>query len=81
MVFFTKNIGLDYISKNSDCVLSIVLTIFVKSIWKSNNEFKQDEIIPMLDFIINNIFVLFGGLAFPTDDWYSSGFKLCSATR
>ena len=28
---------------------------------KSNNTYKQDEIIQMLEFVINNIFVLFGG--------------------
>ena len=28
---------------------------------KSNNTYKQDEIIQMLEFLINNIFVLFGG--------------------
>ena len=28
---------------------------------KSNITYKQDEIIQMLEFLINNIFVLFGG--------------------
>ena len=34
---------------------------FVKSHSKANNRYKQDEIIQMLDFLIDNIFVLFGG--------------------
>ena len=34
---------------------------FVKSHWKANNTYKQDEIIQMFNFLIDNIFVLFGG--------------------
>ena len=37
---------------------------FVKSHSKSNNNYKQDEIIQILDFLIDNIFVMFGGLVF-----------------
>ena len=37
---------------------------FVKSLSLSNNKYKQDEIIQMLDFLIDNIFVLFGGHVF-----------------
>jgi hypothetical protein len=33
---------------------------FVKSHSKSNNNYKQDEIIQILDFLIDNIFVMFG---------------------
>jgi hypothetical protein len=36
---------------------------FVKSHSKLNNKYKQDEI-QMLDFLINNIFILFGGRVF-----------------
>ena len=36
----------------------------VKSTSKSNNKYKQDEIIQMFDFLIDNIFVLFGGRVF-----------------
>jgi len=34
---------------------------FVKSHSKYNNKYKQDEIIQMLEFLIDNIFVLFDG--------------------
>ena len=37
---------------------------FVKSHSKSNNNYKQDEIIQMLDCFINNICVMLGGLVF-----------------
>jgi hypothetical protein len=37
---------------------------FVKSYSKCNNKYKQDETIQMLDFIIDNIFVLFSGWVF-----------------
>jgi hypothetical protein len=45
---------------------------FVKNHSKSNNEYKQDEIIQILDVVIDNIFVY---------AWYSNGYNLCSATR
>jgi hypothetical protein len=44
---------------------------FVNSHSKSN-EYKQDEIIQMLDVVIDNIFVYV---------WYSNGYNLGSATR
>jgi hypothetical protein len=49
--------------------ISILLLIetsltFVKSHSKSNNKYKQDEIIQTLDLLIDNIFVLFGGRVF-----------------
>ena len=47
---------------------------FVKSTSKSNNKYKQDEIIQMFDFLIDNIFVLFGGRVL-TNDWYSYGYE------
>ena len=43
---------------------------FVKNRSKSNNNYKQDE--------ITHIFAQFGGRVFQ-DDWYSNGYKLCSA--
>ena len=36
----------------------------VKKYSKSNNKYKQDEIIQMLDFLIDNIFALFSGWVF-----------------
>ena len=37
---------------------------FVKSHSKSNNKYKQVKIIQILDFLIDNIFDLFGGRVF-----------------
>jgi hypothetical protein len=37
---------------------------FVNRHSKANYKYKQDEIIQMLDFLIDNIFVLFGGRVF-----------------
>ena len=37
---------------------------FVKSHSKSNNKYTQEEIIQMLDFLVDNIFVLFGERGF-----------------
>ena len=37
---------------------------FVKSHSKSDKKYKQDEIIQMFDFLIDNIFFLFGGRMF-----------------
>ena len=37
---------------------------FVKSHSKSNNKYKLEDIIQMLDFLIDNIFDLFGGRVF-----------------
>jgi hypothetical protein len=37
---------------------------FVKSHSNCNNKYKQDEIIQMLDFLIDYIFVKFGGRVF-----------------
>ena len=37
---------------------------FVKNYSKANNKYKQDEIIQMLYFLIDNIFALFGGRVF-----------------
>ena len=37
---------------------------FVKSHSKSDQKYKQDEIIQMFDFLIDNIFFLFGGRMF-----------------
>jgi len=41
---------------------------FVKSHSKSNNKYNQDEIIQMLDFLIDNIFVLFWWTDVSTSD-------------
>jgi len=45
-------------------VIRIEKFYFVKSHSKFNNKYKQDEIIQMLDFLIDNMFVLFVGRVF-----------------
>ena len=43
-------------------VISILLLVETSiALSKANNKYKQDEIIQMLDFLIDNIFVLFSG--------------------
>jgi hypothetical protein len=51
---------------------------FVKSHPKSSNKYKQDEIIQMLDFLIDNIYCSVWGTGVSTNDWYSSGSELFS---
>jgi hypothetical protein len=46
-------------------VISILLLVETNiALSKANNKYKQDEIIQMLDFLIDNIFVLFSGCCF-----------------
>jgi len=45
-------------------VIGRVKYCFVKNHSKANNKYKQDEIIQMLDFLIDNILALFGGRVF-----------------
>ena len=43
-------------------VISILLLVETSiALSKANNKYKEDEIIQMLDFLIDNIFVLFSG--------------------
>ena len=46
-------------------------TYFVKSYSKSNNKYKQDEIIQMLDFLIDNICVVRIVLRYPPICFYN----------
>ena len=41
-------------------------------------KYKQDDIIQMLDFLIDNIFALFRWTDISTNDWHSNGNELCS---
>jgi len=50
---------------------------FVKNHSKDNNKYKH-EIIQMLDFLIDNIFVLFGGRGFQQTIGIPMGYDLCS---
>ena len=47
---------------------------FVKTHSDSNKKFSEDDIIRMLEFFIDNIFVVFGGRVFSTDCRYSNGY-------
>ena len=50
---------------------------FVKEHSDSKNKYTEDDIIHMLEFLVDNIFVVFGGKVFPTDSRHSNGHKLC----
>ena len=50
---------------------------FVKEHSDSKNKYTEDDIINMLEFLVDNIFVVFGGKVFPTDSRHSNGHKLC----
>ena len=50
---------------------------FVKEHSDSKNKYTEDDIINMLEFLVDNIFVVFGGKGFPTDSGHSNGHKLC----
>ena len=47
----------------------------------SKNKYSEDDIIKMLEFLIDNIFVVFAGKVFPADSRYSNGYKLCPSSR
>ena len=47
----------------------------------STKTISETDIINMLEFFINNIFVIFGGRVFPTDSRHTNGYKLCSSSR
>ena len=51
---------------------------FVKDHSDSNNKFSETDIIKMLDFLIDNIFVTFGGRDF--QQTVGNGNKLCPST-
>ena len=50
---------------------------FVKEHSDSKNKYTEDDIVNMLDFLVDNIFVVFGRKGFPTDSRHSDGHKLC----
>jgi len=41
----------------------------------------ETDIINMLEFLIDNIFVIFGGRVFSPDSRHTYGYKLCSSSR
>ena len=50
---------------------------FVKETLGFENKYTEDDIINMLEFLVDNIFVVFGGKGFPTDSRHSNGHELC----
>jgi hypothetical protein len=54
---------------------------FDKNLSKSNNKYKQDEIIQMLDLFNRQHICPVWWTGISTNNWYSNGYKLCSATH
>ena len=55
-------------------------TYFVKENSDSKNKYSEDGIIKMLEFLVENIFVVFAE-SLPADSRYSYGYKLCPSSR
>ena len=55
-------------------------TYFVKEHSDSKNNYSEDDIIKMLEFLVNNIFVVCAG-SLPADSRYFNGYELCPASR
>ena len=53
---------------------------FVKIHSDSKLKYSEDDIIKMLDFLVDNIFVVFAEKVFPADSQYSNGNKLCPSS-
>ena len=43
----------------------------------AKNKYTEEDIIKMLEFLVDNIFVVFAGKGFQTDSRHSHGHKLC----
>ena len=50
---------------------------FVKEHSDSKHRYSEDDIFKMLEFLVDNIFLVFAGKVFPADSRYSNGNKLC----
>ena len=53
---------------------------FVMENLDSHNKYTEDDIIDMLELLVDNIFVVFGGKVFPTDSRHSNGHKLYTSS-
>ena len=62
-------------------VIGIDNAFFVKSHSKSNNKYKQEKIIKMLDFFYRQHICPVWWTVESTNDWYSNGYELCYTTR
>ena len=61
-------------------VLGYEKAYFVKEHSGSKNKYSEDYIIKMLEFLVDNIFVVFCRKGFPADRRYSNGNKLCPSS-
>ena len=55
----------------------VLLSYFVIILCKGTLKYSEDDTIKMLEFLVDNIFVVFAGKVFPADSRYSNGNKLC----
>ena len=46
----------------------------------SKNRYSEDDIIKMLEYLVDNIFVVFAG-SLPADSRHSNGYELCPSSR
>ena len=53
---------------------------FVKEHSDSKHKYSEHDIIKMLEFLVDNIFVVFCGKGFPADSRHSNGKKLCPSS-
>ena len=56
-------------------------TYFVNEHSDSKNKYSEDDIIKMLEFLVDNIFVVFAGKSFPADSRHSKEYELCPSSR
>ena len=54
---------------------------FVKEHSETKHRYSEDDIIKMLEFLVDNIFLLFCEKGFPADSRYSNGNKLCPSSN
>ena len=74
--FIFKNGNLRY----KHLVLGHEEAYFVKEHSDSKHKYSEDDIIKMLEFQVDNIFVVFAGKNCPADSQYSNGDKLCPSS-
>ena len=56
-------------------------TYFVKEHSDSKSKYSEDDIIKMLEFLVDNIFVVFCRKSLPADSRHSNGYELCPSSR
>ena len=53
---------------------------FVKKHSDSKSKYTEEDNIKMLEFLVDNIFVVIAEKGFPTDNRHSPGYKLCPSS-